>query len=529
MYAALVAAAISIAPTPQPSSPASAVTAAAVDVARMEVALIKSGFKPKQIKEELRFYRYLWFNSKAEHYEDDNVVNVFDLNLKSDQGVFGYLTIVSPNLGRIDLRDFGWDKRLLVWEKFRDIDYIFHVKIQFLEDTVIEEVWPGGEYKGKDYEYGVYNKTHAKKGQIISAPAPWLPEKEITYLRKTLITEVPIVSAHWRFVQTARQISIRNKDEGVGYYEWLGIKKRQDFFDLAGVNEDRAIKRFREWRAVVERSGISQQGRQIVRLGGDDAVWGTLDVFSQVGRGQPKKNLERGQFLHDAEEWYGFLPNGLMLTLLANAQGLAQATAPDQIGPDDSTLRVGKDARVHANLSCIRCHGSDKEMLKPINDWVRKIFRAGGPLELADKKKDVIQRLKNQYLRDLDKLLARDRQRYTEAIAEVTTTKANPKGKTSTEIAKLYGEYWNRYVEEPVTVEVAARELGTWSWKLKDAIRKHMKTRGVTDLILAAFVDEPSGSITRLEWEEVYGFTQTLIHGLTALPEIEKKEEAKPD
>lgn len=501
---------VAVAPAKEVSSPARAVTLAHADCAKLHA-------------DDQPYVRYLWVSSDEKVREEFLVALGFHLNLLSTQGKLKLPTLISPDVVRIDVREYGWDARLNVWEKFAGLDFFFHQKLKVLKDVEFPTVWPGGpDATGKEYKRGKYQQER-KAGRTQDVAALWLPAKEIDALRYMTYSEAPVLCAEWFFVQTARQISIRNKDEGVGYYEWLGLKDRKAYFDLIGLDEKKAGELSREWRAVVDRSGISQQNRMVVALGAvSGRAWVTLDTFTQAGRGNFKRNLRKGEAAHDVEEHYGVLGNGLFVTFLSDKNGVRASVAPPDIGPDDSSLRVGRDSRVHANLSCIRCHGVNKDFLQPVNDWARRTFRQGGVLRLTDKDKKVTLELESQYLRDMDKLLARDRTEYMDAVREVTTSLKNPKGMTAPQITKAYGNAWNSYVESPVTVMDAAREVGTTKEKLLAAIATHAKNRGGGDLILSSFLD--GQSITRLEWEDSYRLAVFLAAGLHPLELVEEKK-----
>lgn len=483
--------------------------------------------------EDQPYVRYLWVSSDRKRREDTLVALSFHLNLLSVHSVLKHPTLVAPDLVRIDVRDYGWYlvrngvlKRniLPVWEKFAGLDPYFHQKAKVLKDVEFKTVWPGGTDKsGKHYDRGRYDQER-KAGRTQDIAAIWLPAKEIEGLRLMTYSEAPVLVAEWFFAQTARQVSIRNEQEGVGYYDFLGLKDRQAFFDLTGTDEKKAIERFGEWRAVVEKSGISQQNRQIFKLeaiGG--STWGTLDTFKQKGRGVAIRNLRRGEFVHDAEEWYGFLPNKLYVTFLSDKNGVAQESAPDKIGPDKSALNIGNDGRVHANISCMRCHGVDKDMLKPVDDVVRALFEEGSGLHFTDKSKDVLQELQSQYLRDIDSELTDDRARYTKAIRLATMSRKNPKGLTAAQITKLYCELWNQYVETPLTAADVAREIGVTEDHLVDSLKRHARNRGATDLVLAAFLRKVPLKVTRLNAEDSIPLAAVLCMGAHPL-EIEEEK-----
>lgn len=494
-------------------SPARAVVTAHADLGRLSA-------------EEAPYIRYFWVSTAEVKRDQFLVAFKFHLNLLSDQGKVATPVMVAPDLIRIDIRDYGWDKRVEVYERLAELDPIFHVQMKALEAMDVKIFWPGGYDGDKFYARKRWN-LKLKAGQKTAIDAPWLPINRMYDLRSTLFTQAPILMAEWFFVQTCRQISIRNKDEKVGYYNWLGLKDRDSFFKLTGADPKLASKLFREWRAVVDKSGISQQNRQVVAMGSiAGEVWGTLDTFTEQGRGIAKRNLRPGEFAHNAEEWYGSLPNGLFVTFLSDNNGKAQASAPDQIGPDDSALRIGRDARVHANLSCIRCHGPDQDWLKPVDDWARRTFRQGGVLRLQDPDKKVILELDSLYLRDLNRILNRTRSGYVLATHEVTASKLHPNGLSPSAVAKLYGEVWNRYVDTRVSLETAAREIGTTPSILQKSIERYSKTRGGGDLLLDAFIDKPTQRLSRLEWEEAYPLAACIVAGV-AIPDLIEERKGK--
>jgi hypothetical protein len=482
-------------------------------------------------RNEAIYMRYLWLPYPRDYLPAAYVLLKYHANRLSRTGKFGNLVAVTQDVVRFDTRDFLWDELLHLYEKFAKIDFVFHQKAKLLQDAYVEVVWPGGpdvDFDNKEFEAGIYEEVKKSAGDIIDIPARTLPQAEIHALRRHLLTECPLLMANWWFAQSARQISIRNVDEGVGYYNWLGIKNRNDFFKLVGANEKVALDRFMQWRAVVQISGISQQSRIILYMpaisyGG---TYGTLDTFKQQGRGQPRRNLRPNEFAHNAEEWYGFGANGLDIVALFDNKGLAQASAPDQIGPDDSALRVGKDARVHVNISCMRCHGVSKDMLQPVDDCIRRMFKLGGPFYLQDpNKKVMVHELEPFYLRDFNEHLEDNRIKFSRGVARCTATHFRPQGLSCAQITKLYGEAWNDYVERPVTPQVAARELGVSVEHLVNSLWQYNVKRKGIDLILAEFLDVNNGKLTRLEWEDSYQLAAMIcagVHPQEIIEEVKK-------
>lgn len=504
------------------TSPASATALAAADALRL-------------LEQDRPFFRYLW---DPERSEDFRTVLSLHLNLLSDQPFLIPPYLVTPGLYRIDLRDYGHDRRFEVFERFAGLDPYFHVKVKASSERVITSYWPGGKWDvdGKVYEAGKH-PFRVSAGVVVDLAAPWTSapvevapnrfEAAIDVLRRELRTEVPILYAQWYFVQTARQISIRNRIEGVGYYEWLGIKDRDSFFQLAGVDRQRADKLFANHRAVVLKSGISNQNRQIVRLGAiSGSAWGTLDAFHQEGRGIARRNLRDGEFDHNAERWYGVLPNGLFVTGLFSVKGETQASAPDQVGPDDSPLNTSRDMRVHANLSCLRCHAQN-DWLRSIDDWARLAFRVRGPLRLQEPDRKIFGEVAGQYLRDIDGHLSRDRAGYQTAVA-TATTRPGRAGLQAAKIASLYARAWDDYVQKGVTPAGAALELGVSEATWLAALERYSRASGKLDLVLSDHLDNPPRPIPRLDWEASYPFAAAIVSGVLPPEQTLKVKEKVP-
>jgi len=463
--------------------------------------------------------RYLLRN--ARNNADLDLALTLQLNLLSREGKPAAPVLVTPWLYRINLGHF--DLPLHVWERLARTDVFFHHPRKYLVSVTDDEVWPGGSVRsGRFFERGVYLVKRRPGQTVRGEPAFWLDPDDISYLRLQTYSEAPILDAAWFVVQTARQLSIRNEEEGTGYYDFMGFKDRKAFLDFVGLREKDAIKRLQEWRAVIERSGVSQQNRQVVRFRGTTGpVWVTLDVFKQAGRGVARRNLRRDEFAHDAEEWFGFNYFGLPVTFLADAKGVAQASAPDKVGGDSSPLNVGRDSRIHANLSCIRCHGArlkDDRWLRSLDDWTRRNDR----LRLQDPNPKVALELARQYMSDLNWELNRDRDRYARAAALVSRTKAKPAGLTIYELSLAYSRMWNDYVEAPVTLVDAAREWGVTPARLVRSLRLLETYKGGSDLVLSSYLDNPPQPLTRLEFEDSYALGAALIRGVIPVELIEK-------
>jgi hypothetical protein len=305
---------------PVASSPAAAVTAAYQDAVKIH---------PK----DRVFYRYVWWNRLW--WKDYELLTKAQMALLSTRKILPTPVVVCPGLLRIDTREVGWDVRLDVWEKFLAIDFVFHHKFILEEDACFTVYYPPAFYvmqdKSKKWFGPSYEEVKVKKGTSIFRSAvtvnplvevkPGVTTTAQDELRKLLSTEVPIVWGPFWFVRVGRQQDITNVITGVGYYEWYGIKNRDDFFKLTGTDEKLAFKLFQVFQAYLEDSGISQQERQIILLRGTNGlVWGTLDAITQKGRGQPGRNLRVGEFLQDGEEWIAKNPLGFPINIAVTAK-----------------------------------------------------------------------------------------------------------------------------------------------------------------------------------------------------------------
>jgi hypothetical protein len=463
--------------------------------------------------------RYLW-EPRDDEKGVQKLVQRFHWNLLSGRAYPGSVYRVVPGLYRIDLVEFGLEKRLGVWEKFINHDFAFTAQAKLLKDASIRQYWPGGrDSSGDYYKRGRYT-LRKKAGDVIFLSAPWVDGDAALILKKRTCSEIPVVYGTWALVQSARQLSIRNADEGTGYYDFLGFKSRDDFFDRIGLDEKESMRLYQVWREVVQRSGVSQQSRQVVVYGAvTGPAYGTLDTFDQSKRGQPKRNLRGGEFRHDAEEWFGFNAQGLPVTIAVDAGGVLQSTVPDKVGPNKSPRVVGNDLRIHPNLSCLDCHSGKREWdwLEPVGGWARKHFRPGGPFKLQDPSRKTFLELRDQYLGEFNELLWDGRAKYARAVARITqgTTVF-----TADQLTDLYVKEWNWYVEEDVTPERAALELGVTKELFLDRLRAWDRVKGGSDLVLSEYLD--GGSLTRLEWEDSYAYAQALVRGLYPLDQVKK-------
>jgi hypothetical protein len=367
---------------------------------------------------------------------------------------------VTPTLLALDVRDYGWNAKTL-YEFFADAragEPYFHVTV---------------EVKG------------AGKASRTTAAAPWVgPPAGITELVKLTGSYAPVIRADWFVYQTAV-----SADRLLGYYVWLGLgNKEADFQKLIGANVAEARRVKKEMAAVVARSGVTLNNRSIARVPSlTGGYWFTQDFKASKDKQNTVRLLDfTTEPPHgDASEQYGVLPNGLFAFWLQNDKGERQDTAPDFIASDGQSTST--DRRVHVGMSCVRCHA---EGIRPIDDHARKLFR--GDVKLVSPDYDKLVRLRQLYLSDLPRQVARDQGDYAEALRAAN-------GLAPAVNARVFAKVWADY-EADLGVDDVARELGTTADRLRQALANYGPT---LDPVLAGLVQMPPLPLRREHFEEV--------------------------
>lgn len=506
---------------PPLSTPADAVLMAAQDIARVPYS-------------DQPFQRYLWVVSPSDSYARTWKLH---LNLLSRYSEMVGFVEIQPWLWRVDVRDPQWDAN--VWENAAKSDPFFHVRVKLKEDTVFRRYKPGPSRFRSRASF----LQRAKAGEQVTLSGPLLPVEAVNALRKATSSESPVLMAEWLFVQSATQRNLRNEDDsGIGYFDWLQVKDRADYFRLISFRIKESQLFGREFQAALEFSRISPQNRQIVRylsIGG--GVWATLDTDKQVNRGVALRNLKRkgkGAFKHNTEEWYGPLSNGLPATFLSDDKGNRQNVAPgDTHGlHDTSPANESNNKALQNNLGCMNCHAG--QVLQPFRDDIRQQFAAvtdpktgkkvpGYLLSGAINKKDEVE-FRKLYLSDIYFWLAEDRRHYHRAFAAATILDLSDpldKGLTAAAAAKAYSRAYYRYAIDPVTLSSSARELGVTRELWLSALRRYAKPLDLptlADIPLSRFLAEEPLTISRLTWEDSFPLAQEIL-----AVEIKARLEAK--
>lgn len=436
------------------------------------------------------YLRYLSLEAIAgPEREEFRKALTFTVNSLSRESELVAPRLATPDLVVLNIQDYGWDAR--VYEKLADRDPYFHVQLEKVVEIQTKEEVGYRTPSGAWVTTGTRPVTKREKKKVTAA-APWLPAAEIAQLILLTQSQAPILRADWFLVQANIQVN----RGGAGYYNFLGLKNRADLEKLVALDRKAAQRVRREVAAIITESGVALNNRQIYRFQSiTGGYWETRDVNDNLNQRNAVRVLN-GDFVHDAEEIYASLPNGLFVMAASNAQGALQDSVPDAIAADRQS--TSNDLRIHPMLSCVRCH---QEGLRPIDDWSRRFYRDDVQLQSPDESK--LRRLKQLYLGDLERWLKRDREDYTDALQKTN-------GLTPAENARVLGRVWQQYQDTTVTGQQLALELGVTYPEMLTAFKGYAKS-GSLDVVLLGYLKVPEIPARREYIEEAFAVAQQAL------------------
>lgn len=234
---------------------------------------------------------------------------------------------------------------------------------------------------------------------------------------------------------------------------------------------------------AVLRSIVALNNRRLERLPTlTGYFWQSYDFTTSAGQANLIENLldvkpEAGEFI-----WS--LPNGLQAYYLANGEGAQQKEAPAAIAQDTRTPFRNKTV-VNAR-GCVLCHSQGINQFK---DVVRDMLDSGH-LDVRSYDYNRTAAVDDFYRGDaVRKQIQDDCKDFQQAVYAACGTDAE-------QIAVEFIEIVHRFAEAPVTMEVAASEIGCTVDQLKAAIGK---TYSGTLLVMA------NGQlVARDAWEAAY-------------------------
>lgn len=416
--------------------------------------------------------------------------------------------LVASDLVRVNLLDYTWDAK--TWEKLALADPYFHKQNDIVRAEAKVEYDEYGYWTRTDTservtkEWVEANKNRvgcrfittrkvpktstSKSYQSSYAYAAHGAEMEYEYLIKATGSQVPIVRADWFLVYSAIQ-------EGriVGYYDFLGLgEDEKDFQALVGADVNLAKKVKKEIAGVVGISGVTVQNRSLERFATINGYYWRSHDFKTSTLKQNTLRLLDGDTeppQGDASEQYAALANGLLAVWLQNADAKRQNVAPPDIASDSHS--TSNDRQVHVGLSCFRCHA---EGIRPINEWMRNVYRDEIQLTSVDYEK--LRRLRQLYLSDLERHVKADQSAYAIALLECN-------GLTPEANATAYARVWQEYQDTPLDLSAICREMGTTVTEFKPKLESYAKRYGADPVILGLLAKVPQ-TVRREHFEEIY-------------------------
>jgi hypothetical protein len=264
------------------------------------------------------------------------------------------------------------------------------------------------------------------------------------------------------------------------YYRLAGIgESLAEWQKLVGVDQKAIVALRTNHGANLITSGVTRKPRRISRWQGPaGGVWQTYDTF---GDDPAKDPLRDPTFAggYDASEHIAAKANGLHLFALFDAKGVRQDAVPDRLAKDDTDPHG--DGVLVPMVSCVRCHVEDG--LRPFVDDQQRLLAGDVKLLAADK--DTAESLAAFYnAARLEKQTARDREDYAAAVVEATG------GMTTKQLVAALTEVFGAYLNQLVTPERAARELGV------ESLESLRVSRDPILLALTAGI-----SVQRQQWE----------------------------
>ncbi len=359
----------------------------------------------------------------------------------------------------VDLREIGWDRRGQ-WRKVL-AQYPYGLTHDFSRDEELQQI-----------------------------------SKDLTLLSGTML---PHIRADW-FIFAAAQPPLYNTlldipAEIRALEQRLGIDFQQNFADG------------RLARGGFAKSGVSSQNRLLERHeypSGAGTYWISYDFKPRKARSDlvrfplgPRfggNAFNQFAFDHDAGEAIFSLPNGLNAYMLADGKGARlEGPAPADIVYDDAAVS-GTPAIVNG-LSCMSCH---KHGMIAFRDEIRGANAVGG--RVLDKVRQLF-----PPQREMDELLAKDRQRFLAALEKAAgpfLQVGEDADKPIESFPEPIGAVAKLYLADLTPLEVAL-ELDIPS--VDDLQARISANRSLLKFGLGTLIQEPPGTLKREKWETIEG------------------------
>lgn len=416
-----------------------------------------------------------------------------------------------PLVLRIDIRNYKLDPKIMdqVIEQGSGSVPLNEPYFYIAVEEKVVETWPATA------TYAAGSKTVVKK---TIRPAPWTllnGGKAMNGLRDATQRKSPIIRADWAIAY----FSWAN-----AYYQLLGLTDKEDEFDnLVSFDAVRALKN--RVCAVADTKKVTLHNRILERVptvsgyvGG--YKWSSYDTNNGIRKNDYFNNLDTFDDPdYQAKELIATIANNLQAYAVVNKQRKLLQAADINIArhSDDLPTKLN-DKQVFTGLrNCAFCHWG----IQPIEDRVRLL--ASGPTGLSElfgsnpKFKDtrIMDKIIDAFSPPLQPLVLHDNALYAGAVSACNglAPKVN-----SNQFEQITWEY----LDEDVTLEKAAREVGCSEDKIREVVRASV---GI-DHTLIALTKQPPIPVERKQFER-RGFPQLalLINGLPLPTNLELKKD----
>jgi hypothetical protein len=361
-------------------------------------------------------------------------------------------------LVRLDLRGLGWDR----FSREVELDKLdkLGVKLEFKTERDKQfymDIW---ETIGYHEPYFVASDKY-RRG--------WLNPTLVDTFERVAHTRKLVVAAHWLFPRL-----LLERQDG-GFYSQLlvhpptlaDLEKRYGVFRQF-IDQDVRAKH----GAAVVKSFVSYNPREIQYLAGgtgNDLAYFSLtnDYLKSDRADKDPRETPAGRSNPDAHEVLFSLANGLQAGYLANGQGVQAAFAPQQVAEDQRPAVEGRyycpTKTVVSYVKCIDCHWENRGQLGFADRVIRLINpprRDTGYLVVDYDPKAAARevRLIDEFYREG---LPRKQDLYRDSLeAKVKELTGQDCLTASRNLLKWYDRLTPVYAAEPVTPEIARREMG---------------------------------------------------------------------
>lgn len=313
---------------------------------------------------------------------------------------------------------------------------------------------------------------------------PWTGEAETQQLWKETNSSGAIFRADWFLFHTSIEPF---------YSKFLGLPGTlAELKTKYRVDETGARQLSLQEGGAVLRSIVALNNRRLERLPTLTGYWWqSYDFDSSAAADNVVENLL--DVKPDAGEFIWSLPNGMQGYYLANGQGKQVREAPANIAQDTQTPFRNKSV-VNAR-GCVQCHSAG---INQFRDIVREMLGSGN-LDVRSYDYAKAQAVDDFYRGDLT------RQQIQDDCDKFQSSVKSLCGVSSDQVAGEFTHLVHEYAEQPVTLAMAAKEIGCTEDQLSAAIKR---TYAGTLLVLGN-----GQGVARDAWEAAFPVAAVAVRG----------------